>query len=111
MGNLYFDYVKERENLDHVEIEEGFFTYRIDGEEFYLANIYLRPECRGTPATLKIMNKMIEVAKQNSAKVISANIYLNDCGFHRTLRAALNFSFTIQMAHNGCVTITKILEA
>lgn len=107
---MYFEYIKEREGLDHCLIDEGFFTYRVDGDEFYLANIFLKPEHRGTPATIKIMNKIVEAAENASCKFISANIYLNDKGFNRTLKASLNFNFNIQVAHNGCVTIVRKLR-
>lgn len=107
---MYFDYIKEREGLDHCQIEEGFFTYKADGEELYLANIYLKPEHRGTPATLKIMNKIIEAAMACGCKHISANVYLKDLGFHRTIKAALKLGFSFVMAENNCVTIVKKLE-
>lgn len=109
MSSLYFQYIKERENLDFVEIEEGFFTYKINGDECYLNNVFLKPEHRGTPATIKIMNKIIEAAQSRDCKLISANVYLNDHGFHRTIKSALKLGFSFVLAQNNCVTIVKKL--
>lgn len=108
---MYFDYIKERQGLDHYKNDFGFFAYEIKDKEFYLAEMYIKPEHRGTSAVFDLYKKMEEIAKENSCNLISANIYLNDTGFHRTLKCAFNFLFTIVNAHNGCVTIVKKLEA
>lgn len=106
---LYFEYIKERENLDHYEIENGFFTYEIRDKEFYLANIYVRPDHRGTSAKLELWEKMQEIAIEKGCDLISANVYLKDSGFHRTIRVALKLGFSFVMAQNNCVTIVKKL--
>jgi hypothetical protein len=109
--DLYFEYIKERENLDHVLGDDYFFTYEIRDNEFYLANIYLRPSKRGTPSTFEMYQKMESIALENSCNLISANIYLTDSGFHRTLKSALKLGFSIVMAQNNCVTIVRKLGA
>lgn len=109
--NLYFEYIKERENLDHVLGDDYFFTYEIRDKEFYLANIFSRPSVRGTHVVFEMYEKIEEIAKENSCELISANIYLTDKGFHRTLGAALKLGFRIVLAQNNCVTIVRKLEA
>ena len=108
---MYFEYIKERENLDHVLGDDYFFTYEIRDREFYLANIYLRPFKRGTPAVFEMYEQIEKIARENSCELISANIYLTDKGFHRTLGASLKLGFSIVMAQNNSVTIVRKLGA
>lgn len=107
--NYYADYIKERENLDYLEFKEGFLTYRIEDRECYLANIYVAPEFRGTPAISHFINELSKIAESKNCNFLTANIYLTDHGFNRTLKAALKLAFRVVRAENNSVVIVKKL--
>lgn len=104
---FYADFIKEREGLDLLEFPEGFITYQITNDELYVANLYIAPEFRGTPALFRFDKEITKIAVENKCKLISSNIHLNDHGFNRTLRAALKLLFTVVSAHNNSVIVVK----
>lgn len=105
--HLYEKYIKERENKTYVGSDHYFFTYNIENGELYLANIYLDPDYRGTSLVAEIDAELVRIAKENDCRIITANIWLWDQGFHRTLKCSFKLGFKIISAQNNGVVIAK----
>ena len=43
---MYFSYIKEREDYDSILKDYGFVTYKIEKEECFLRDMYIKPEFR-----------------------------------------------------------------
>lgn len=106
---MYFDYLKERENTDSLIKDYGFVAYRINGDECYLADFYIKPEFRNTHSAGDLLKEIIEVALSKNCKMITATIHLNDKGCNRTLKAAYKFDFFMVSAQNNVIVIAKKL--
>lgn len=102
---LYARYIGEREGSQIIENENGFITYKINGEECFLVDMYVRMEVRRSGEGRKLLNELIKIAKGHECKFISANIYTVDHGATNTLKAALISGFELLSAKNECVTI------
>ena len=87
--SLYAEFIKERENLEFLETECGFLTFKIVGAECFIADMYVRPERRNTGACEFLLSILFDFAKTKKCEFVSGNIHLNDKGCNRTLRAAL----------------------
>ena len=103
----YGEFIKEREGLDLLEFPEGFLTFKVEADECFVANLFIHPDFRGTPALFRFYEKLEKLSLEKNAKYISANIHLNDHGFNRTLKAVLKLGFSLVQAQNGSVIIVK----
>jgi GNAT superfamily N-acetyltransferase len=107
--NLYQEYVKERANLETIWDESFFVSYKIDKDELFISDMFIKKSARGSKLQ-DVINALIEIAKKNGCKVLSGNIALNDPGNSRTMRAALKVGFRIAAANASAILIIKALE-
>lgn len=105
--NLYAAYVKEREGKDVLKNENGFITYKIIGQELFLADMFLVKKARGSEVVSQFIEKLVQIGKDNKCSHISANIHLADSGANRTLKAALKLGFKLINANNNILVIVK----
>lgn len=108
--SFYSDYIKERENKQYVEFENGFIVYKIVDKECYLSDMYINKNTRGGDEVKNYISALVEIGKKNDCENITANIYLNDSGANRTLRAALKLDFKIIQANNNVIVIAKNIK-
>lgn len=66
---LYAEYIKEREGLEIVHDEHCFLTYKIDGEDIIVLDIYSDKEVRGTGYMLKFCDKFYDSMREKGIKV------------------------------------------
>jgi GNAT superfamily N-acetyltransferase len=55
-------YWKELNNTEVLEHEHGFLSYRVLGKEFYIVDIYVKPEKRRENVSLELAEKAKEIA-------------------------------------------------
>lgn len=108
---MYFDYVKERQNVDNFQTDKGFILYKVNGEECFLAEVYVKPEFRGTSEIAKMIRSMCEIAESKGCNLLTANVHLSDSGSGRTIKAALKLDFFIAKADHNIIVIAKHLGA
>lgn len=66
--NLYQDYFR-CEGFETLEIPEiAFCTYKIEGLECYLRDIYVKPEFREKHTAVKLADLVVKIAKSNNCK-------------------------------------------
>ena len=104
---LYAEYIKERMDCDVLENETGFITYRIIGQECFIADMYVPARLRTAGKGRSLVGELEEIAKLKGCKFISATIYLKDGGASNTLTAALLVGFRVIAADQGVLTIIK----
>ena len=75
--SLYAQYIKERENKDIVETDEGFATYQIYGDECYIADIYVIPGARKTGLASQLANQIKGLAKSSGCKILTGSVCLD----------------------------------
>lgn len=72
--SLYSDYLNETGQRHIVETDKGFATYQIDGSECYIVDIYIAPEARRTGLCHKIVNQVIDKAKEQGCRVLTGSV-------------------------------------
>lgn len=75
--SLYAEYVKEREGKETLEDAHSFITYKVLGEEMYIADLYVRPGKRHAKFVGKINARLEAVAKQKGCKYLTCSIWKN----------------------------------
>lgn len=105
--SLIADYMKERLGFTTIFKPGGFITYRINGGEAFLAEIFVSKEKRKSGLGREMLIELLNIAKKNKCVYVSANIHLHDKGANNTLRAALSCGFNVSGADQGQLVITK----
>lgn len=106
-NTLFANYISEREGKRIIEDERGFLIYKIQGDECYLAEGFVREDARGGSAFSDLLRHVYATAQSEGCKVVTANIHLADKGAMRTLKAVLNRGFRVASASSDVLLIVK----
>jgi hypothetical protein len=106
---MFEKYMKERQGADCLKTEKGFLFYKVEGQECFIADMYIEPEFRKSGVFEGFIDALSEIALMKSCKAITATIYLNDKGCNRTLNAAFKVGFKLAQANNNVLFIVKEL--
>lgn len=69
--NLYAEYLKEKDNIEYIEVQDkGFCTYLDQGECYYIVDIYVIPSLRKHNIASMLADKVAEIAKKEGKKFL-----------------------------------------
>jgi GNAT superfamily N-acetyltransferase len=106
LGEHYASYSLEENGYNIVTKDYGFFTYLVEGAEFFVGDIYISPDYRNNQLSLELLKDMKLLAKQAKCPIISANTYKEDEKdferYTRKVRLMIDAGFKIKsvMEHN-----------
>lgn len=106
-NTLYAKYIKERLNQDILENENGFITYSINGEECFIAEMYVDKKKQSAGFGTDLIKLLNEIALEKGCKFITGNIQLFDQGKEQTMISALKCGFYIYSSNNQFITIIR----
>lgn len=72
--SLYAKYLKEREDVDTLETEYGFATYRLRGDDCYIMDIYVVPELRRAGLAAALADDVAKIAKALGYRVLTGSV-------------------------------------
>lgn len=104
---MYADYLKEREGIETLSKPFGFISYKIVGEECYLANVYIKPEFRSKNMFSLLLGDLEVIAKKAGCKDISTNVHVQDSRCSLNVKIALKFDFNIIKADHNIIVMVK----
>jgi len=95
-NSIYKDYIAERQKCKFLESPEGFATYSVGDNFYYIQDVYIKPECRGSGASHKLAKEIELMAKECGCKVLKTTINLWQAGKnYSNLYAILNYGFDL----------------
>lgn len=103
----YVDYVKERSGADVITTDVGFVTYRIQGDECFLMEIYTAPEHRRSHRGAELVDAVALKGRSAGCKFISATISPQAGGSTEAMAAAIKVGFKLHSSGQNCVILTK----
>lgn len=108
---MYADYLREEEGREvYEEPGVGFFTYKVNGDEFFVGDIWIAPEKRGQGLVKNFYYKSMKLAKESGCSYISANIFVEPHNQEKAARKVhmlyLN-GYNIKQAHNNVILMIK----
>ena len=68
MKSNYGLYIEELEGLEIIESNRGFATYKIEGDELWVYDVFVRPDYRGCGIAKRYFDQLEEIAKENDCK-------------------------------------------
>lgn len=77
MTSLYAKYIKERQDLDIIEREHGFLSYRIEDNHLFIADLFVEKEHRGNGLVQDMVNEVENIASEFNRKYLMATVCPN----------------------------------
>ena len=105
----YKEYIKEREGLELLESENGFVTYSMNSECFYLAEIYVRPHVRGSLEAYKLFKRCVQMAKENGCVSILGSVDDTTIGWENSVNLMTRLGFVRSGALENLLFFKKVL--
>lgn len=103
----YEAYFKELLGVETQEIDGGFYSYKVEGVEFNVVAVYLRPERRRFLAYRDGFNHMMDKAAELGCKSIIATVTVGSKSVSVALTTMLKAGFEIIKAEAGVITLQR----
>jgi hypothetical protein len=107
---MYSDYFLEEYGRETISNEFGFIMYFLNKEagEVFITDLYTKPEYRKTYEAKKLTQQVINIAKENGCKIVTAIIDVGKKDPERItklMRCHLSCGFKIYKASNDQILI------
>lgn len=109
MLSMMARYYKEREGFDFIETDKGFATYKIQGDECYIKDIFIMPEHRRSGHAFELGNQITEIAKVNNCKTLTGSVVPSLKGSTESLQALIKFGFKLNHCTTDFIVVVKEL--
>jgi predicted GNAT family acetyltransferase len=107
--SIYADYIREREGFSTIEVENGFATYRVQGEEIYLRDIYVQPSARKGGLASRMADQVAEAGREAGCSRMVGTCCPSTNGSTESMAAMLAYGFKLHSASNDLIVIVKEL--
>ena len=105
---LYADYIKERENVELVQDEHGFATYKIlEDNSYYIVDIFVEKDHRKGKIASQLADLIVTIAQANGASKLIGSICLNVEGVTESMKVLLAYGFKFSHANGTMLYFTK----
>lgn len=105
--SLYADYMKEREGIDTVEVDDGFATFNIDQDICYIINIYVRPEVRRSGVASEIADRVTDIAKRSGCRTLLGSIDPKTNGSTESMQGLFAYGFKLRYLDGPLIFLSK----
>ena len=110
MKSLYCQYIKEREDFEILEDENGFATYKISGAECYIRDIFVKPEFRKMNLASKYADEIAIIAKNQGCTHLSGTVSPAANGATQSVQVLLSYGFKIARSTNDLIIFVKEIK-
>jgi predicted GNAT family acetyltransferase len=107
MKSLYAQYVLVREGFETVENENGFATYRVNGSDIYLRDIFVTPEECGKGIARDLADCVCEIGRAAGCKRLLGSVVPSAFGSTDSMKVLLHYGMRINGAHPDFITLEK----
>lgn len=91
-------YLKERQGVDSIIREEGFATYKINGEECYIQDIFVYPDYRKKGIAAEMADDIARIAISQGCKYMTGSVDTTAKGAHESVLVLFAYGFKIHSA-------------
>lgn len=108
--SFWADYIKERENVEVLETNEGFATYQIKGLECYIRDIYIAPGHRGSKLVYKLADQIVKIAKEKGCKYLTGSVCPSANNCHISMLVLINYGMKLHSSINNLIYFIKLID-
>ena len=111
MSNLQADYVKEREGIETVGFPgTAFATYKIEGSDCYLKDIYVIPEKRRGHLAYELADMVTSIARKRGCRRLLGSVSPSAKGSTESLKFVLNYDMKLLTSDKGIIYFEKEIK-
>lgn len=109
--SLFADYIKEREDIETLEFEKGFITFKmLPDNTIYMKDIYVIPEARREGVGTFLTDKVCEIAKERGCKKVFGSVSLGANNASDSLKAQLIYGMKLHSIKDNMIYLVKDIE-
>ncbi len=105
--SLYAAYIKEREDRECIESEDGFISFKYFGSECYIQELYVVPEKRKSSIASCMADQVTELAKEKGCKILSGSVCPSAKGSTDSVKVLLAYGFKIMKSESDLIWFAK----
>jgi len=110
MKSLHALYLLERENIETVENEKYFFTYRMVEDEFHIITVFIHPKFRSSKVSDDLQLHIQTEAKIKGAKQFFGFLWQNVEGNSRSLAYQVKHGMRLHSWDNEKIVFCKEVQ-
>ena len=108
--SLFADYIKERENKNIIESDNGFATYSIyDNGECYVQDIFVRSDMRGSKLAASMTNQIAEIARNSDCHTLIGSADINDKNCSKNIKSMIEYGMIVYKTVGTIIFLKKDL--
>lgn len=107
MSSLYGFYIAEREGMEIVENECGFATYKVQGAEVYLRDLYVVPSYRTRGVAADLADQVAERAKSKGCTRMIGSVAPQDPNATQNIKVLLAYGMRLQSASPSLILFER----
>jgi ribosomal protein S18 acetylase RimI-like enzyme len=109
--SLYGNFLRETEEIDIVETDQGYATYKIfpDASECYIIDIYVLPQYRRTKVASELANEVARKAKLKGCKFLTGTVIPTNNKSTESMKTLLGYGFSLMKSEVNKVWFVKEL--
>lgn len=107
--NKYAAYIKERQNAELFEDENGFFVYRVDGKNFFIDEIFVLKEKRSNGIGRTYSNKIDNLAKENECSNLICTVCIRANNYQDSFEFIKKMGYKVLKSEYTLIYLVKEL--
>lgn len=112
--SLYAQYIKEREDKQVIEYEQGFIKFSFGenetfGKHCYIEDIFVTEENRDKHLASKMADQVKEIAKGKGCEFLVGSVDTTTNGVERSIKVLYSYGFTIKCLDGQMIYFSKEL--
>ncbi len=106
--SLFADYMKERENVETLEFEKGFITFKmLPDNSIYMKDIYVIPEARREGVGTFLTDKVCEIAKERGCSKVFGSVCIDASNCTDSMKAQLAYGMKLHSIKGNMIYLVK----
>ncbi len=106
---MMFEYLKERLGVETLQDQSGFVCFKIESEECFIQELYVRPEMRRIGAASLLIKDVCRLAKERGCKIVSCSVNAQANGATEAMKVVLSCGGTLALVSGQNIYFKKEL--
>lgn len=109
-SDLFLRYKQERENIQSIQVDGAFITYKLLPEYCYIEDFYVVPELRGSGLIYELASKVEQIAKEAGYKKMLGSVVIGTNGAEISLIGCLKHDYKLLKLEGNTIWLVKHLK-
>lgn len=109
MQDLFLQYKKEREDVESIQVEGAFITFKMFPDHVYIEDVYCIPELRGSNIIYELAEKVEKAAKAADYKKMLVSVDIKANNPEIGLKSSFKNGYKIKSLQGSVIWLEKEL--